>query len=110
MLVNLTPHEVRIIVEGGPDVVLPPSGQIARVSTTSESCGFTPEGVPVSRLTFGETVGLPGCAGEEDYDVNYVVSTLVRQANYLRTDLFSPGELVRSPEGQPIGCRGLVRN
>lgn len=43
----------------------------------------------------------------EEAGVALVVSALVRLAVPHRRDVFSPGELVRGTDGQPVGCRGL---
>lgn len=38
-----------------------------------------------------------------------LVSAIVRTARPQRPDLVSPGELVRGPDGQPVGCKGVAR-
>jgi len=57
-------------------------------------------GVPLTRTTYGEVVE----------GTLYVVSGLVRAAVPERTDVASPGELVRDALGVVTGCRGLVVN
>ncbi len=99
--VNLTPHAVTVV--GGP--TLPPSGQVARCSQTSTPAGEH-GGVALSRVVFGAVEGLP----EPEPGVVFVVSALVRAAVPGRSDVASPGELVRNEAGQPVGCRGLVVN
>jgi len=104
MLINLTPHELKI--HGGEGVVsLPPSGQIARCSVTCSPVGEH-DGVPLSRSETGAVEGLP----EPQDGVIYVVSMVVRSAVPGRTDVASPGALLRDAEGRPIGCQGLVIN
>lgn len=132
-LINLTPHEVRVL---GPDgavaVVLPPSGQVARVAMARDS--FESQalpGVQCHRSVPGEVEGLPApafrcqdCWHLSDTDmvcsvhgcqyglapVHYIVSALVRAACPGRYDVVSPGPLVRSADGQPTGCSGLEFN
>lgn len=104
MLVNLTPHELNIHTHEGV-VELPPSGEVARCSVSSEEAGEL-EGIPLSRTTLGKVEGLPAPRP----GVWLIVSTLVRTACPDREDLLSPGPLVRDDNGQPIGCRGLVCN
>ena len=62
-MINLTPHTIRVMnPETGEIVELPPSGVVARVSTTEEVVGTVTIGtmvVPVMRKVFGEVVGLP---------------------------------------------------
>lgn len=102
-LVNLTPHAINVVGDGA--VTIPPSGAVARVtSTTSEVRRVN--GIPCLAVSYGEVQGLP----EAEEDTLYVVSALVRAAVPHRTDVASPGELVRDAEGKPLGCRGLAVN
>ena len=104
-LVNLTPHTINIIGEGG-SVTLPPSGQVARCATKSVVVGSAGEGVALFRTTYGEVVDLP----EPEEGVLLITSALVRSAVPARGEVASPGDLVRDANGQPIGCKGLVVN
>lgn len=105
-IINLTPHVLNVIGAGDTRVDIPPSGIVARVATsrvqTGEACGL-----PLFTTSFGEVTGLP--AAREG--AIFVVSGLVagHPAVRVREDVFSPGELVRGPDGQPTGCRGLTR-
>jgi len=111
---NLTPHPLTIvgdrlisggeILKGG-TLQVPPSGQIARLAVERTALDpVTIDGVtlPVSRPKLGEITGLP--PAEEG--VILIVSALVAEAAN-RADIFSPGELLRSPEGVVIGAKGL---
>ena len=104
-LVNLTPHAVTIVLPSGDTVTLPPSGTVARCSTSSEVVGEV-NGIPVSRVSYGEVVGLP----EATEGVIFIVSALVRSAVPHRKDVASPGDLVRDAAGAVVGCKGLVVN
>lgn len=99
--VNLTPHSVTVV--DGP--TLPPSGSVARCSSTSTPAGEH-GGVNLVRTVFGAVEGLPDPVS----GVVYVVSALVRAAVPHRTDVASPGDLVRNEAGQVVGCRNLVVN
>ena len=57
MLLNLTPHAFTLRTPQG-DVILPPSGTVARVSMADDVVG-TASGLPVIRRTPGPVVGLP---------------------------------------------------
>lgn len=105
MIVNLCPHILNIVGVDGCVVNVAPSGQIARVSTTRASTG-TFAGVELFETAFGEVTGLP----DPVEGTIFVVSGLVAGAVKNRPDVFSPGELVRGPDGQPIGCKGLSRS
>lgn len=103
-IVNCTPHALNIVTAHG-TVTVAPSGTVARCSQTSTPAGEV-NGVPLSRTTFGAVVDLP----EPVEGVILVVSALVRAALPSRTDLASPGELVRDAAGNVIGCKGLIVN
>ena len=101
--INLTPHTINVVGGAGETLAeLPPSGNVARVSVTRELVGQV-GAVPVYHSKFGAVVGLP----DEIVGTVLVVSAMVRLAVPLRRDVYSPGELVRGADGQPVGCRGL---
>jgi len=107
-IVNLTPHKLNVFADttGGPELVntFEPSGTVARVAIKKVLIGDA-AGVPLYETIFGDVENLP----ESQQDTIFVVSLLVRQAAPERTDLYSPGELLRNEDGQPIGCIGLSR-
>lgn len=107
-IVNLTPHTINII-NGDKDVAIAPSGQVARVSTTTKVVGAVQvmEGViiPITVTEFGDVVGLP----EPTPGTIFVVSGMVA-GQVSREDVFSPGEQVRNDVGQVIGCKTLSRS
>lgn len=103
-LTNLTPHAINIITPAG-TVTLAPSGAVARCTQTSTPAGEV-NGIALSRTVFGAVTGLP----EPVEGVILVVSALVRAALPSRTDLASPGELVRDAAGNVVGCKGLIVN
>lgn len=105
-LVNLTPHALNVVTGADTLVTIEPSGDIARVSvqyTIKGNCN----GIPLYETIYGNLQGLP----EPAEGTMYVVSTLVASAakELGRDDILSPGELVRDENGQPVGCRGLVK-
>lgn len=99
-IVNLTQHD--ITYNGR---VIPPSGTVARCAQTSVDAGEH-DGVPLQRVTFGAVEGLP----DPEPGVLYVVSALVRTAVPSRTDVASPGALVRDANGNVQGCACLIVN
>ena len=101
--INLTPHTLNVHANG--DVVsIAPSGEVARVATVSTDADPV-GGIPTVTTAFGEVTGLP----EAKEDVFLIVSGMVASAAP-RTDVLSPGDLVRDENGRPIGCRGLRRS
>lgn len=103
-IVNLTPHEVRLVTRDG-DVIIPASGQVARVTMYPEPVGQL-AGVMLAIEPPGFVEGLPA---PEDGRY-YLVSALVRLACPERADLISPGALVRDEQGRVVGCQSLIRN
>jgi hypothetical protein len=101
--VNLTPHELNIHTKTEV-VTLPPSGNVARISTI-EIPGPEVGGIPTVATLFGDITGLP--APQEG--VVLIVSGMVASAAP-REDVMSPGPLVRDEAGRPVGCRGLRRS
>ena len=105
-IVNLTPHPINIMNgDGNIQVTFAPSGDVARVSSTTTSAG-TIAGIPVSKLKMGDITGLPA----SQKDTIYIVSSLVRgQSN--RTDLVSPDTsptgVVRDTNGKIVGVKGF---
>lgn len=108
--VNLTPHVIRVY---SPDRVtlegeFPPSGQTARVAVTRTLLGAV-AGVSIYGSSTGAVTGLPPVETSGDVQ-RLIVSLAVRSALPQDVRLFSPGELLRGPDGQPIGCVGLDGN
>lgn len=104
-VLNLTPHALNVHDLNGSVTTFPPSGTVARCSSTTTQVGEA-NGFPLFSTTFGEVVGLP----DPQDNVLLVVSALVRQAVPNRKDVASPGELVRDEAGNPVGCKGLTVN
>jgi len=103
-IINCTPHELKLFRPDGSVVTIPkPSGPAARVAATNTVVGEV-DGIPLFRTVFGAVENLPA----EEAGVIVVVSALVRAACPARTDLASPGELVRDAGGNVTGARGLV--
>jgi hypothetical protein len=101
-LVNLTPHVINVQGVSGEVREIPPSGVVARVSESSEVVSEI-EGIALFASVYGEVVGLP----EPKEGSLFIVSALVKSAVQGRSDVVSPGALVRDANGQPVGCKGL---
>tara|TARA_R110000782_G_C14750697_1_gene407124 strand:+ start:852 stop:1166 length:315 start_codon:yes stop_codon:yes gene_type:complete len=101
---NLTPHKITIRHEYGSEEIIQPSGDVARVSIESTVVSVI-AGIVIRRAVPGEITGLPTQSDEP-----LIVSAHVRLAAPDRTDLFSPGELIRDADGNPIACDGLFGN
>jgi len=103
VLVNLTPHTINVMIEGKETVSIAPSGNQARVSTTTKVVGEV-NGVEVRKVEFGTVEGLP----EPQADTYYLVSRIVASAVPTRTDVLVPDGSVRNEAGQIIGCTGFA--
>lgn len=122
ILVNLTPHSIRVFSADGKTEIatVPPSGAVARVEVARAESGVIPiewdaerllagdplSGIPVFTSSYGDVLNLPPAQS----GVVFIVSAMVRQAVPARRDVMSPGELIRGTDGQPIGCRGMEAN
>lgn len=92
VLVNLTPHEVVIVLDNH-EVKIKPEGQVPRVATKSIAVDH-----------YGEIEGLPPMSR----DVKYIVSALVQKAANFREDLVIPAQQIRDEQGRVIGCKGVT--
>ena len=98
--VNLTPHAINL----NDGRVFPPSGVVARVSSTHSPF----DGDGVATLAFGDVVGLP----DKQDGVLLITSALVAQASK-RDDVISPAsghpDCVRNDKGHIMSVPGFVR-
>lgn len=113
VLVNLTPHVIVLRPVEGEDVSIPPSGSVARVSSTPGAVQMVP-GIPVpvaSPTTFGEIVGLPSSEEGTVFIVSGMV--LAALAGKGRSDVFGPGTgpndgAIRNAAGQVEAVTRLI--
>lgn len=105
-IINLTPHDIHICdADGIVTRTITRSGSQARCAVSTVVAGSA-DGIPLVCAEFGDVSGLP----ETQPNTLYLVSLFVRQASPNRTDIASPGEMVRNTEGQIIGCKNLAIN
>jgi len=105
MIVNLTPHAVNLVGNDG-TATIPPSGRVARVTTTETEVGRVEiDGVtiPIVTTSYGEVTDLP----EPDGATRYVVSRVVRAARPDRDDLLVPTQFIRADSGAITGAMAL---
>jgi hypothetical protein len=104
-IINLTPHAINVRLNGR-DITIPPSGQVARVASSSALVAEV-DGIPVYRTVFGEIEGLPA---PQD-GIVLVTSTIVAQAaaRLGRTDVVSPdtGPTAIRQDGQIVAVTRL---
>jgi hypothetical protein len=97
--INLTAHSINEVTSG---LTIPASGRVVRVKSSTTKVAEH-AGSPIYTSVFGEVEGLP----EPVDGILYIVSALALNACPNRIDLVAPGNLMRNPEGQPIGCVGF---
>lgn len=103
-MLNLTPHAITLIASDGRETVIPPSGTVARVSTTEEVAGML-DGIPVVIRRFGDVTGLPADG------TPCIVSALVLSAVPGRPGVYAPdtgATARRNAAGQVTGVTRLV--
>lgn len=137
MIVNLTPHPLRIYPNDCPDRIeegsveplftVAPTGKVARIEETTLGTWFTdafdyegttPEqsltSIAVEGVEYGHVSGLPWCDvaafnSGEVARTYYVVPLVVALAVPGRPDLLVVYRDVRSMTGTVLGCRQLAR-
>lgn len=110
-LVNLTPHTINLIIDGG-TITIPPSGQVLRAEETSTiqfHLTLQEGDVPVKRIEYG----VPNFVPEQKLGTYYIVSALAAQALRRhqpdRNDFLVVADAVRDDQGRVIGARALAR-
>jgi NAD(P)H-dependent flavin oxidoreductase YrpB (nitropropane dioxygenase family) len=110
-VINLTPHEVKLMDDDGNVVASLPSEGVARARQTDEVVGeveiegFT---VPVVKTTFGEPEDLPEPTEGVVYVVSVVTANAARAIGRTTDDLLITSGPVRDADGRIIGCRQLA--
>ena len=106
-VVNLMPHEVNYVKPDGSEVVIPPSGVVARCKEVVKRTGFvnTKYGrIPVIDKQLFEVENLP----EPNEDKIYLVSLAVKKAlGDSRPDVFAIGETRRDEKKRTDGFYSL---
>lgn len=102
-LINLTGHEI-VLVGIDRHLSIPASGQVARIHhRTVDIAGYL-NGVPVLIEQNPKVLGLPASRR----GTVYVVSRMVLDVASDRSDLLSPGHLVRDNKGTVIAAEVLI--
>lgn len=104
---NLTPHQINIYQGENLVKAVPPSGEIARVTITSKRVLTDSDGVTLYSSIKGKVEGLPESKPNTILIVSRMVLDAAMESDRTRSDLASPGNLIRNDKGQPIGCHGL---
>ena len=101
--INLTQHDLTIVLENGNDLVLPASGEVARVTFSTQQVDEV-DGIPIFKTVYEpEVTGLP----EPQDNVIYIASSMAAQT-VRRQDVLAPTKLIRGNDGQGIAAGGFV--
>jgi len=101
-IINLTPHTVTANGK-----TFAPSGWIPTPRVDQHRIKIsTVEEIPLYTVQNGNVSDLP----DQDLDVFLIVSAMIRSVLPDRTDLISPGKLIRDDNGNVIGCDGFDTN
>lgn len=105
-LVNLTPHTIKIVRDGLPDLIIEPSGHVARRTIKEEVVGEV-GGVPFVLRSLGDVEGIP----EPREGTIFIVSSLVLDG-VTRTDVVAPdtGPTAIREDGQVVAVTRLIRS
>jgi len=110
-LINLTPHEVRVLdVQGNLLVVFPPTdaARVSRLDIPGKPIRFNGVTIPVFTTDFG-SVDLPLPQKETFYIVSSVTALVAEASSRSAIDLLIPSGLVRDGAGCVIGCTGFAQ-
>ena len=100
-IINLTPHDVKLIKNGNENISFPSQGVI-RLEEKRKKIGDV-NGIPIFRKEFGGSELPPKKEG-----IYYIVSLPVAQAFPERNDFLVPDQLVRDEQGRVIGARSFA--
>ncbi|MGW0131881.1 hypothetical protein [Streptomyces sp. NPDC003299] len=115
MILNLTPHPIRLYNADRPDgiddlepglrLVIEPEPKPARLGVVPLSTEYR-DGIPVELVEYGHAIGLPRRADGCSYIVSLPVALGLAPR---RSDLLVPYREVRNASGTVIGCRQLAQ-
>lgn len=107
-IVNLTPHEVKIVDGGNNVVAVFPSDGVARASQHDMLVDEI-NSIPVVKTRFGEVLGLPEPTEGTVFIVSRITVEAARAQGLGTDDLLVTSGAVRDDQGRIVGCRALAR-
>lgn len=103
-VINLTPHEVRVIRDGHDDTVYEPSGKVARLATIELGTQDYGVGAPVELVEFHHLTDPP-----PRIEGTWYIVSLPCALAAPRGDFLVPYLEVRDDAGRVVGCQMLGR-
>lgn len=107
-IVNLTPHEVKVLDDDDNVIATFPSVGVARARQHDVPAGEI-ESIPVVKTEFGEVLGLPEPAEDTVFIVSRITVEVARARGLNTDDLLITSGAVRDDQGRIVGCRALAR-
>lgn len=107
-IVNLTPHEVKIVDGGNNVVAVFPSDGVARASQHDVLVDEI-NSIPVVKTEFGEVLGLPEPTEGTVFIVSRITVEAARTQGRTTDDLLATSGAVRDDQGRIVGCRAFAR-
>ena len=102
--INLTPHALTVHRVDDSVIIIPASGNVARVSQHDVRDEVV-DGIEINHSQLGEVEGLPQAEDGKIFIVSRLVATAVKD----RLDVVVPGILLRDEQGRVVGCKGFAR-
>lgn len=107
-IVNLTPHEVKIVDGGNNVVAVFPSDGVARACQYDVLVDEI-NSIPVVKTELGEVLGLPEPTEDTVFIVSRITVEAARAQGLNTDDLLVTSGAVRDDQGRIVGCRALAR-
>ncbi len=111
-ILNLTPHEVKVVDGDGNVTLSIPSSGVARATQTDEVVGsleLEGQTVTVVSTVFGEVTDLPEPTEGVRIVVSVITANAARAQGRATDDLLLTSGPVRDSEGRIIGCTRFAR-
>ena len=107
-IVNLTPHEVKVLDDDDNVIATFPSVGVARARQHDVPAGEI-ESIPVVKTEFGEASGLPEPTEDAVFIVSRITVEAARAQGRTTDDLLTTSGAVRDDQGRIVGCRAFAR-
>ena len=107
-IVNLTPHEVKVLDDDDNVIATFPSVGVARARQHDVPAGEI-ESIPVVKTEFGEVSGLPEPTGGVVFIVSRITVEAAQVQDRSTDDLLVTSGAVRDSQGRIVGCRAFAR-
>ena len=110
-VVNLTPHQINLVIDGDVVASLASAG-VARADQTDKVVGsleINGSTIAVVETVFGEVVDLPEPTEGVSFVVSFITANAARGQGRSTTDLLVTSGPVRDDQGRIIGCTRLAR-